>query len=244
MYGGVRAVDEVAFTIGRGDCIGIVGPNGSGKTSLLNALSGLTRCSGQLTVDGQGVPLGRPVAVHRSGIARTFQTPQVYDELTCLDNVLLTTKPTAGGGLLGAVLPRPAYLRAERERRERAREALRRLGLKDLEAVRAEGLSYGQRRHLELARAWAGRPHFLLLDEPSAGLNEEETESLAAVLQPIRAEGTGIVVVDHKVDFLDRLCDRLLFLQQGRVVTQGRPSEVWSDEAVIDAYLGVRGSHA
>jgi ABC-type branched-subunit amino acid transport system ATPase component len=243
-YGGVRAVDTVDLVLRQGESIGVVGPNGSGKTSLLNALSGLTPCAGTMSVDGRPARLGNPVAVHRAGVARTFQTPQVYAELTCLDNVLLTTGPGAGTGFLGALLPAVIYRKAEATRREAALGALARFGLGPVADRRAEGLSYGQRRLLELARALAGEPRFLLLDEPSAGLNETETEHLARTLAPLRQEGIGIVVVDHKVGFLDALCDQLVFLRQGAVVTRGRPSEVWSDEAVVDAYLGRRTAHA
>jgi ABC-type branched-subunit amino acid transport system ATPase component len=237
-FGGVRAVDDVSLDVAPGELLGLVGPNGSGKTTLLNAVCGLVPARGTLTVAGSTVRLGRPSASRRAGIGRVFQAPQTYGELSCLDNVLLSTSDRALRGLAGAWPARPLMWRREHRRWARAMEALELVGIAGHATEPAERLSYGGLRLLELARALAGEPKVLLLDEPSAGLNDAETASLATLLREVRAAGNTLVVVDHKIDFLDALCDRLVVLELGRVIARGRPDEVWRDARVISAYLG------
>jgi ABC-type branched-subunit amino acid transport system ATPase component len=238
-FGGVRAVEGVSLRVGRGELFGLIGPNGSGKTTFLNALCGIVPARGRLTVDGAEVRLGRPRLARRHGIGRIFQTPQVYDGLSCLDNVLLSSPDPALRGLTGAWPARPLMWRHERRRWAGAMEALARTGLAEHAAEPAGLLTYGQRRLLELARTLAGNPKVLLLDEPSAGLNDAETAAMATLLHEVRATGETLIVVDHKIDFLDTLCDRLVVLDLGRVIAQGTPDEVWRDDRVISAYLGV-----
>jgi branched-chain amino acid transport system ATP-binding protein len=237
-FGGVRAVDGVSLELGD-ELLGLVGPNGSGKTTFLNAVCGVAPATGRLTVDGADVALGRPRAAWRAGIARVFQAPQAFVELSCLENVLLTSSDTRHRGVTGAWLNRPGMWRHERTRWARAEAALQRVGLGELVLAPAALLSYGQRRLLELARALAGDPRVLLLDEPSAGLNDAETDDLAALLQAVRADGVALLLVDHKVDFLDVLCDRIVVLELGAVIAEGTPETVWQHERVINAYLGV-----
>lgn len=237
-FGGVRAVDGVDLTVADGEIHGLVGPNGSGKSTFINALTGVVPASGQVVVDGEPLPLGRPAAATRRGILRTFQTPQTVLSLTCIDNVLLATADRRNTGVLAAWFARPAMWRDERERWARAVAALERVGLGALAEHSAAPLSYGRRRLLELAAVIAGDPSLILLDEPAAGLNAAETEQLAALLASLRDEGRDILLVEHKVDFLNLLCDRLTVLQLGRVVTVGPPEQVWRDEQVMDAYLG------
>jgi ABC-type branched-subunit amino acid transport system ATPase component len=237
-FGGVRAVDDVSLDVEPGELLGLVGPNGSGKTTLLNAVCGLVPARGTLTVAGSPVRLGRPAAARRAGVGRVFQAPQAYGELSCLDNVLLSTSDRAMRGLIGAWPARPMMWRHERGRWARAMEALELVGIADQATEPAAVLSYGGLRLLELARALAGDPKILLLDEPSAGLNDGETTSLAALLREVRAAGNTLVVVDHKIDFLDALCGRLVVLELGAVIARGRPDEVWRDSRVISAYLG------
>lgn len=238
-FGGVRAVDGVTLEVGRGELLGLIGPNGSGKTTFLNALCGIVPARGRLTVDGAEVRLGRPRLARRHGIGRAFQTPQIYDRLSCLENVLLSSPDHALRGLTGAWLARPLMWGHERQRWAMAMEALGHVGLAEYATEPAELLTYGQRRLLELARALAGVPKVLLLDEPSAGLNDAETAGLATMLNEARTAGNTVIVVDHKIDFLDSLCDRLVVLELGRVIARGKPDEVWRDDRVISAYLGV-----
>lgn len=243
-FGGVRAVDDVGLDVDSAELIGLVGPNGSGKTTLLNAICGIVPARGRLTVAGQPVRLGRTSAARRAGIGRVFQAPQTYEDLSCLDNVLLSSSDRRMRGLAGAWLARPLMWRHEHRRWRRALDALELVGLADRATDPASLLTYGQRRLLELARATAGDPKVLLLDEPSAGLNDAETTALGTLLRDVRAAGNTVVVVDHKIDFLDSLCDRLVVLELGHVIAAGKPDEVWRDARVISAYLGVSADAA
>lgn len=239
-FGGVVAVDGVSLEVPPGHAVALVGPNGSGKTTLLNAICGLLAASGQVTLDGTGLPMGKPIRAARSGIARTFQTPQVVDHLSCLDNVLLASADRRSDGLMGAWLTRPRMLGAERDRWRAGNESLERLGLAGLAAEPASRLTYGQRRWLELARVALARPRYLLADEPSAGLNDSETEQLVEHLGWFRDDGVGILLVDHKVDFLRAITDRAVVLALGHKVAEASIDEVWDLPEVRAAYLGSR----
>jgi branched-chain amino acid transport system ATP-binding protein len=238
-YGGVVAVDHVSLDLLDNEILGIVGPNGSGKSTLLNALSGLTPATGHLEIDGHTVSLGRPRQVRKAGLLRTFQTPQVFTELSCIENVMLSDSDSFGNGLLGSLALRPGLWKHERARIERAHESLARVGLADFASRPSLGLAYGQNRHLEIARAINAGPKYLGMDEPSAGLNQVETVELAKLIKSFSAAGVTILIVDHKIDFLRSICDRMLVLQLGKVIAEGKPDEVFSNPAVVDAYLGV-----
>ena len=238
-FGGVRAVDGVSFALSPGEILGMIGPNGSGKTTLLNALTGVVRAKGAVRVADRRVPLGRPEALRRAALARVYQAPHLIGDLTCLDNVLLGAADRRASGLAAAVLGRPLMWRQERARTAQAYRHLVRVGLGGRALEPASGLPYGEQRLLELARALAAEPRVLMLDEPSAGLNDAETQALADLLVEIRDEGAALLVVDHKIDFIDALCDRVLVLELGRRIALGPPAEVWSDQQVMDAYLGV-----
>jgi ABC-type branched-subunit amino acid transport system ATPase component len=237
-FGGVRAVDGVSLDIGD-EIIGIIGPNGSGKTTFLNALTGVVPARGSLSLDGRTIPLGRPAAARKAGILRVFQQPQTFVELTCLENVALSSADRSAMWLTAATVGRPLMFKHERARWDHAYAALDYVGLARLADVPGGDLAYGQQRLLELARAIAGEPEVLLLDEPSAGLNEHETRGLQELLLDLRRRGLTLVVVDHKIDFIDALCDRVAVLELGRVIALGTPAEVWVDPQVMDAYLGV-----
>jgi ABC-type branched-subunit amino acid transport system ATPase component len=237
-FGGVRAVDDVSFQVPDGATLGLVGPNGSGKSTLLNALTGVVSATGRAALDGEDLPLGRPRRTRRAGVARTFQTPQNFDELSCIDNVLLADGDRRLTGLMGAWFTRVAMWRHEHRRWEPAIDALELVGLAGAAERPASLLSYGQQRMLELARSIVGAPQVLLLDEPSAGLNAVETAELARILGVVRERGVSLVIVDHKIDFIDSLCDTIVVLQLGRVVASGPPAEVWQNPLVVEAYLG------
>jgi len=237
-FGGVIAVDGVSLRVADGSTLGLVGPNGSGKSTLLNALTGVVPATGSAALDGSKLPLGRPRRTRRAGLARTFQTPQNFEELSCIDNVLLADGDRAYTGLTGAWLVRPLMWRRERDRWQRALEMLELVGLAEHAEQPASLLSYGQQRMLELARSLVGDPQILLLDEPSAGLNAVETQELSRILGEVRGRGIALVIVDHKIDFIDSLCDTIVVLQLGRVVATGPPESVWKDPLVVEAYLG------
>jgi len=238
-FGGVRAVDAVGVDVGRGEVVGVIGPRGSGKTTLLDALTGLVPAGGELTVGGVRVRLGSPERSRRAGLVRTFQAPRPVRALTCLENVLLATSDARHRGLLAAWLLRPLLARAEHERCLVARDALDRVGLGEWPDRGAGALTHGERRLLDIARGIAARPRVLMLDEPSAGLNLRETDALSLLLHSVAADGVALLVVDHRIDFVDALCDRVTVMETGRVVAEGPPPSVWRDRRVMDAYLGV-----
>ena len=238
-FGGVVAISDLSLSIeGPGEVVGLVGPNGSGKSTFLNAISGLVPAQGSVRVEGRAVPLGRPGAVARFGVFRTYQTPQVDPGATCLDNILVTSPDTGLRGLVGAWPLRPAMWRREKRRWQDGGDALTRVGLLERANLPAGSLSYGERRRLEIARALMARPRVLLMDEPAAGLNTAETHRLAELLAGASAEGVSLVVVEHKIAFIEQLCQRIVVLELGRQIASGPPKEVWLDPAVMNAYLG------
>lgn len=239
-FGGVVAVDRASFAVEPGRVLAVIGPNGSGKTTLMNAVTGLVPAAGRVIVDETEVPTSRPGRARRAGIVRTFQTPQVIDDLSCIDNVLLTTPDRARSGVMAAWLGRGSMLRHEHARWEEATHCLEQFGLLDDALLPASRLTYGQRRWLELARVVMARPRYLLADEPSAGLNDGETLRLADHLRSLRDAGVGIVLVDHKVGFLRDVADDALVLSLGRMVATAPIDEVWDLPAVQEAYLGSR----
>lgn len=239
-FGGVLAVDQVSLALEPGQVLAVVGPNGSGKTTLLNAIGGLVARSGRVKVDDTVLAAGSAEAARCALVVRTFQTPQVVDELSCLDNVLLATADRKYTGLLASWFARPRMLAHERNRWAAAHDAVDRFGLADQAGLAADQLSYGQRRWLELARASLAKPRYLLADEPSAGLNDVETERLATHLRDFRDSGTGLILVDHKVAFLRAVADRALVLSLGQVIADDTIEAVWHQPAVREAYLGTR----
>ncbi len=235
-YGGVHAVRKVDLTLAPGEFLGLIGPNGSGKSTLLNALCGITPASGRVSVAGHRMRLGKPTEARRLGIARVFQAPQSYPGLSAVENVLI------GGdqrlvGIAGSWLLRPLMWRYERARCQVAYELLERLGIHDIASESAETLSYGQRRLIDLARAMIAAPRVILLDEPSAGLNDAETAQLAQILRDLN-QTVPMIIVDHKIQLITELCDRVMVLDMGAVVADGAPQQVLSDPNVIRAYLG------
>jgi len=238
-FGGVRAVDGVSLTLHRDEILGLVGPNGSGKSTFLNAITGVVPADGRVEVARVPVRLGRAGAARRAGIARAYQTPQIYRQLTCLEDVLLSTADRAHTGMLAAWFARPLMLARERRRWGTAVAALERAGLAPRADHPAGDLAYGEQRRLEVARALAAQPKAILLDEPSAGLNAIETAELSRLLAGLRSDGIALLVVDHKIDFITGLCDRVAVLEQGRLVAEGPADTIWSDQRVVDAYLGV-----
>jgi ABC-type branched-subunit amino acid transport system ATPase component len=243
-FGGVRAVDGVSLDVREGEILGLVGPNGSGKTTFLNALVGVVPASGSFEVSGQPVKLGIPGRSRALGVLRTYQSPQTYDHLSCIEDVLVSTSDHKYTGILASWFLRPLMLQRERERWAIAIDALQRVGLGDLAEEPASRLTYGQRRLLELARSIAAQPAVLLLDEPSAGLDVSETEHLSGYLHDLRDEGVSLLVIDHKLDFITGLCDRVAVLELGHLVAVGDAATVFEDQRVVDAYLGVADTDA
>jgi len=237
-FGALAAVDRISMTVNTGEVVGLIGPNGSGKTTFLNALSGLVPAKGRVTVHGHAVHLGREGAIVKHRVFRTYQTPQIDGGLTCLENVLVASPDARLRGFVGSWLRRRGMWRLDRDRWRQASEALSLVGLLDKANVLGGGLSYGERRHLEIARALVAKPELLLMDEPAAGLSSVETHRLAELLKEVAADGISLLLIEHKITFIESLCQRIIVLELGRPIASGTPAEVWKDPAVARAYLG------
>lgn len=238
-FGGVRAVDDVSFTITAGVVHAIIGPNGAGKTTLFNLVTGvLAPGSGRILFEERDVTGAPPERLARLGIARTFQNLQIFLDMTVRENVLVGRHLHLERGFLSCLLHTPALGRSERRAREEADRLLERLGLVRWADARADSLPYGALRRLEIARALASEPKLLLLDEPAAGCNDSETRELEGILREIAADGPTIVLVEHDMRLVMNIADRILVLDQGRRLAEGTAEEIRRDPRVIEAYLG------
>ncbi|MGA2997683.1 ABC transporter permease subunit [Bradyrhizobium sp.] len=241
-FGGVRALDGVSFDLRDGEIVGLIGPNGSGKTTLLNVISGLYVCEhGQVTFRGQDITRSPAHIISRRGIARTFQHIHLVDDLSALDNIALARAGIDGTGLFKSITTIGGDRRLERARRI-ALAAAERLGIANVVMEPCGGLPYGTRRRVEVARAIATGPALVLLDEPAAGLNEQEQLDLAERIKTFAADGITVVVVEHNLVFLAALAERLICLDRGKVIAAGSPDAVRRDPGVIEAYLGLGAS--
>ncbi|MFC0863415.1 ABC transporter ATP-binding protein [Sphaerimonospora cavernae] len=237
-FGGLTAVDGVDFTVGEREIVGLIGPNGAGKTTFFNCLTGMyVPTAGQVIY--RGTPLsGKPHLVTKTGVARTFQNIRLFPNMTALENVKVGRHCRTTVGALSALVRGPKYRREERETEAQARELLDFVGLADAADVLARNLPYGDQRRLEIARALASDPGLLLLDEPTAGMNPQETQQTKDLVFKIRDRGLAVVVIEHDMRFIFTLCDRVAVLVQGRKLIEGSPGEVQHDERVIAAYIG------
>ncbi|MFD0274573.1 ABC transporter ATP-binding protein [Kitasatospora sp. NPDC127111] len=237
-FGGLTAVNDVSLTVGEGEIIGLIGPNGAGKTTFFNCLTGLyVPTEGRVAYRGTVLP-PKPHLVTQAGIARTFQNIRLFANMTVLENVLVGRHSRTKEGLFSAILRGPGYHRAEAESRARAMELLEFTGLADKAEHLARNLPYGEQRKLEIARALASDPGLLLLDEPTAGMNPQETRAAEELVFAIRDRGISILVIEHDMRFIFNLCDRTAVLVQGQKIVEGDRETVQNDERVITAYLG------
>lgn len=237
-FGGLTAVRGVDLTVNAGEIVGLIGPNGAGKTTFFNCLTGLyVPTEGKVSYKGTVLP-PKPHLVTKAGIARTFQNIRLFANMTVLENVLVGRHTRTKEGLWSALLRLPGYTKAENGSRERAMELLEFIGLQDKADHLARNLPYGDQRKLEIARALASDPGLLLLDEPTAGMNPQETRVTEELIFAIRDQGIAVLVIEHDMRFIFNLCDRVACLVQGEKLVEGTASVVQSDERVIAAYLG------
>ncbi|MEU1863009.1 ABC transporter ATP-binding protein [Streptomyces gardneri] len=237
-FGGLTAVRDVNLTVNSGEIVGLIGPNGAGKTTFFNCLTGLyVPTEGEVRYKGQVLP-PTSYKVTDAGIARTFQNIRLFHNMTVLENVLVGRHTRMKQGLWSALLRLPGFKKAEAEATEKAMELLEFIGLQDKAQHLAKNLPYGEQRKLEIARALASDPGLILLDEPTAGMNPQETRAAEELIFAIRDMGVAVLVIEHDMRFIFNLCDRVAVLVQGQKLIEGDSQTVQSDERVIAAYLG------
>ncbi|MFG2901171.1 ABC transporter ATP-binding protein [Streptomyces zaomyceticus] len=237
-FGGLTAVRDVNLTVNSGEIVGLIGPNGAGKTTFFNCLTGLyVPTEGEVRYKGKVLP-PTSYKVTDAGIARTFQNIRLFHNMTVLENVLVGRHTRMKQGLWSALLRLPGFKKAEAEATDRAMELLEFIGLQDKAQHLAKNLPYGEQRKLEIARALASDPGLILLDEPTAGMNPQETRAAEELIFAIRDMGIAVLVIEHDMRFIFNLCDRVAVLVQGQKLIEGDSDTVQSDERVIAAYLG------
>ena len=238
-FGGHRAVDAFSFTLARGAIGGLVGPNGAGKTTLFNCLAGaLKPTSGQVQLDGRDITGASPDRVFAAGLARTFQIPRPFPEMSVLDNVMLAPRGQLGERFWANWLRPRAVAAQERAVRESARHWLDFVGLSALANEPARVLSGGQRKLLELARVMVAEPKLVLLDEPGAGVNPALLDQIVDRVAALNRQGVTFLVIEHNMDLVATLCNPVMVMAQGRMLAQGPADAVLRDERVVQAYLG------
>lgn len=238
-FGGLSALTEVEISIQRGEIVGLIGPNGSGKTTLFNCISGFYKPeAGKVFLESEEITRLEPHQVARRGISRTFQLAKLFYNLTTVDNILVAKHLTRKAGFLASLVKTRTYKEDELAALEEAERLLALVGLSEKRDYAAKDLPYGSQRLLSLAIALSSGPKLLLLDEPTAGMNQKEARKLSEVLTTVNQEGVSLFLVEHNMRFVMGLAQRVIVLNYGRVICEGLPEQVRKDQTVVDAYLG------
>lgn len=239
-FGGLKAVDNFSVTIEKGQLYGLIGPNGAGKTTVFNLLTGVYKPNnGTILLDGRNITGKKTIEINQAGVARTFQNIRLFKELSVLDNVKVGLHNHHAYSTLEGIFRLPKYFKVEKEMNERAMELLKVFDLDKEYDYKASNLPYGKQRKLEIARALATEPKLLLLDEPAAGMNPNETAELMETIELVRKEfHVTVLLIEHDMRLVSGICEYLYVLNFGRLLAEGTPSEVLSNPEVITAYLG------
>jgi branched-chain amino acid transport system ATP-binding protein len=244
-YLGLTAVDGLSYEVEAGSIVGLIGPNGSGKSTSIDCISGFQRAdAGEWFLDGQPLTGLAPHRIARAGLTRTFQTVRAYDELSLLENLCVAAQESDGSGWMAALRRSAAIREKEALATARALSLLESVGLTRYADAPAAILSYGQRKLLAIAASMMTHPRVVVLDEPVAGVNPTMVRHIEKVIQQLNAEGVTLIIVEHNVDFIMNLCDRVVVLESGRKIADGPPSLIRSDPRVLAAYLGQAGARA